>query len=483
MLNSSSVVISTNLAEIFTNNGISIISKQGTLLNELSSSIFNNVFSEINSKDIIPDIIKNASLGQEVITKNIKSYNISTHDALMDNYIEDLKNILNNHISFARNVVNKEISSLREKVTINLENYKYKDPEDFFKVTYYSLPEVFTSYFISDEINNYSSSNKYFYEKLNLNSILSSEFNLLEYILIGNEEEDNLIKKWFNELTTEKALSYIVNNIPEYSLSIPNLLDYSLINYLFYRNLTIKADINTGDSSVSLKSKSAANRDYFGFKVYNALESYKREIRNECILTTNSDMNFSYLNENSLNITIYEENFAKVVESGVNIEVLFGYICSSNNPNVTIKNLIENKDKYISLWNNTRSLYLLYLNNNKINIFKQILRTEFENSLNNLTENELEVHNGDTNKLLTIKQEANKYIDKLLIDDIEDLEAICLDLVAGMRFSFSSAYFILKEMKSILSLNENMEPIEAALLASIKYITDFLLDQIEIIKN
>lgn len=483
MLNTSSVVISTNLSEVLVKEGISIVPKQGTLLNELSSAIFNNIFSEINNKDIIPDTIVNASLGKEITVKNIKSYNISTHDALMDNYIEDLKNIISNHISFARNVVNKEITSLREKVENSLQNYRYKDPEDFFNVTYYTLPEVFTSYLVTEEINNYSSGGKFFFEKLNLNSVLSNEFNLLEYILTGNEEEDKVIKDWYNNLTNEKAINYILNNIPEYSLSVPKLLDYSLINYLFYRNLTIKADINTGDSSVTLKSKAAVNRDYFGFKVYNAIESYKREIRNDIILTTDSDTNFSYLNENNLNITIYEENFNKAAKEGVSIEVLFGYIASLGNTNVTVKQLIENKDKYISTWNNTRSLYLLYLNNNKINIFKQILRTEFENSLNNLTDSEKEIHNGNNNKVIAIKKEVNNYIDKLHLDDIEDLETICLDIVAGIRFGFSNAYYILKEIKSILSLNENMEPIEAALLASIKYITDYLLNQIEVVKS
>ena len=72
MLNTSSVVVSTNLSEVLVKEGISIVPKQGTLLNELSSAIFNNIFSEINNKDIVPDTIVNASLGKEVTIKNIK---------------------------------------------------------------------------------------------------------------------------------------------------------------------------------------------------------------------------------------------------------------------------------------------------------------------------------------------------------------------------------------------------------------------------
>lgn len=483
MLSNSSVTIGTNLAEIVTDSGVRLVPKQSTLLQELTASINNNLFSKIDRKEYIEPTILQSSLGNEVVIKNVKSYSHSSHDILMDNYIEDLTNIITNHIAFSRNVVNKEINKLKEKVQEGLSSFKYKEAEDFFNITYFKLEDVFKSFIIENEISSYkNSSGKFFFDSLDLSKISREEFDLLSYILTGDEEQDKYIMSWFNSLGKDKALSYMIDNIPEYSLSVNNLLDYSLINYLFYRNLLNKSDLDLGYSSIQLRSKSSANKDYFGNKLSVAIDLYFKDIRNNKILTTDSETAFSYFNDKPLSITIYEETFAKLAEAGVSIEVLFGFISSQNRNNITIDELINNKENYLSKWNNTRSLYLIHMNNSKLDIFKQILRTKFEDSVQELTDEEKEVTNNSPEFITETKKLGNKYIDELQLSEIDNIEKICLILTAKIRFRFTNSYFILNEMYEILKMSEDIQPLEAALYACVKYVTDFLLEQTDIVR-
>jgi hypothetical protein len=85
---------------------------------------------------------------------------------------------------------------------------------------------------------------------MDLRASLNEEFDLLSYILTGDEAQDRLITGWFTILSNGNALHYILDNIPEYSLSVIDLLDYSLINYLFCFYLLNKADLTVGLSSI-----------------------------------------------------------------------------------------------------------------------------------------------------------------------------------------------------------------------------------------
>lgn len=484
MLSNTSVVVGTNLAEIFVERGVKLVPKQSTLLLELSSAISNNLFSKIENRDLVETSILHASSGNEVVNKGVKSYSHSVHDTIMDNYIEELTTIVSNHVSFARNTVNKEVTKLIEAIQGALSSYKYQDPEDFFNVSYFKLHDVFRSFIIDSEISSYKGSTvKFFFEPINLTPVVTAEdFDLASYILTGDEEQDSLILSWFNELGKEKAVHYLVNNIPEYSLSVKALLDFSLINYLFYRNLHNKTDLNVGLSSIQLRSRSASNRDYFGNKLGVAIEFYHRDVRNGVIFTTDSNTSFSIFNTRKLDITIYEESFTKLAEGGGSIEVIFGYISSEGKVDVTVDKLLANLDKYVSNWRNTRSMYLVYLNNSKLDIFKQLVAQKFEESLSDLTEAEKTDGFSSVDYVEATKKLAKEYIDSLELSEIDNIDLIALELVARIRFRFSNAYFILKEMHEIMLMNDDIQPLEAALYATIKYVTDFLIEQLDAVR-
>jgi hypothetical protein len=476
MLTDTSTQVATNLSEILVGKNVKLIPKTSTLVQELCANVEPFEQEVLVSKEVIPLVL------QEVSNGNIenKKFNPSSHDAVMDNYINDLTSIVSNHINFARGTVNKEISAFIDKVTTSLNNYSYRNVEDFFDVTYYTLPKILTGFFISEEISDYSHDDpsKYMFEHISLNVIKDADFDLFKYLLVGHEEEDRHILEWLNFLGKGKVGSYLLDDIMPYALTNNELIDYALVNFLFYRNLTLKTDLNVGLSTIQLKTISARNRDYFAMLTAKALFDYERNIRQELLIPSISGTKFTFYNESKVKLTVYQESFDKLVEKGGNIELILSYISINSDTKATVKELIDNAEEYMAKWNSTKSLYYAYLNNTKIDTFKTVI-SDILSKLDT-KEEEQEIISKDASYVSETNRLYNEYIEKLTVMDLEDIEKIALDLIAKIKFRFSSAHLILSEMKSLLDKDENIKTHEAALYSSVKYIVDFLLKQVSV---
>lgn len=466
MILQSSIDIGENLAEIFVDNGYKLVPKASTLISEL-------VKTTVCCNDNIP------------VSNDVHSSAALSHDAYMDNYISDLIGIASRHVNFARSVANREITLLKEAIVTGLSNYKYKDPEDFFNVTYYKLPDIFSSQFVTDKLSTYTGTGgRSDIEQFNLLSLTQGDFDLAKFLTIGDEEYDALIQGWVNEVGVSKLLSLITERVYSYSLATTDNLVYSLINYLFYSNLTEKGGLNLGYTEPQLKSKAAYNRDYFGDSLAIALEYYRRDIRNNVLIANNLSRAFSYYNTEPVDLIIYDETFSKLAEAGGTIEVIFGYLSTVTEVACTVDELIENKDRYMQMWLNTRSLYAITLNNNRLDTFKHVLKLSFDSILTTSETNEevAKYISNNAGYIEQIRTQANDYINSLDILDIVNIDDIALNLIAKIRYGFTSAYRILREMQVILTLSDDYTPLEAALLSATKYITDFLVEEIDVVK-
>lgn len=491
MLSNSSVVVAGNLSEILTDRGLVLVPKTNTLVAQLSNAVSGGLLSTVAGmvdadRDMVAARLVAASTGPEEVHRGQKIYQNSSHDTYMDNYVQDLSTLVSGYISFARSVVNKEVTRLKETLQDGLSNYKYKEPEEFFNVSYFKLNDVFSSYLVTSEVGSYQgSSSKFFFEPMTLGKLRDEGFELGKYLLTGDAEQDQYIVQWLAGIGENRAKSYLLDSTAVYAMTTDEMLDYALVGYLFYRNLTQKADLDLGYTATTLRSKASGNRDYFGNQLAVALELYRKDIRNGRLLSSNTQFAFSYFNDKPLQVKVYEENFRKLVEAGLNIEVVFGYIASASGGNdITVDELIQDGPSYLSKWGNTRSLYLLSVNSNRLNIFKQILTQTFEASLARDAENAdekefLAQHAGfveETRKL------GVAYIEQLHTSDIDDLDRIALELVAKIRYRFTNSYFILREMQEILEMDDDIEPSQAALYATIRYITDFLLEHVDVVR-
>lgn len=472
-----------NLSKALLSQNKFLVPKPGTLLSELYKFSYDSNSLKVENEDLIEDAIAHYSQGKEVENKGIKSYILSDHDSLMDNYITDLTNIFSNQINFARNTVNKLMTEFTEELENSLSSFTPKEPEDFFKVRYYTLPNIFKSELIT-EIKDTNKS-LYALEPLALNTLNFNDFKIEEYVLTSDPELDKVISEFVNDLKERNVLNkYILENIKDYELDIIDLLDYAMINYLFYRALSEKTDLNLGLTVMDLRSRAFNNKIAFANKIKTALDLYDSNLRNGNLLTSTSETKFSILSDKTFNITIYEDNFKLLAEKEVGIEAVFGFIVDSNTSNITVNELINKKDYYVDKWSKLKSLYMLNLTKNKLNIFKQYTKILYDKYLRKVYE---EIVSKDEELKIDEKryiEEANKkfdcFINNVTLEQSEDLIYVSLKVIAESVFWFSNAYELLKEMNDILNTVEDITPQDAAMYSAIKYLTNFMLDQVNV---
>lgn len=486
MLNKFTTELAVNLAEVITDSKISLSSKPNTLMGELCSAVNNNDLLNVRpvSVDGISGHLEATSTG--VVTTNRdgdKEYAGSEHDAIMDNYISEMTVLLSNYLNFSRNTVNSKVFEFKETAEEVVDGYRFKDPEDFFEVEYFKLPEIFNSQVVTDEISDLKGkTNHYNKPSINLEAI-KGEQSWDQYFMTGHEGTDTEILSWIK--TVDWVSGILLDNVNEFNLSLKNSLEYSLVNYIFYRNLKERLNINTGDSTGILRSKASELACYYGELTAASIGNYKAMVKTGRLLDTSTQTNFSYLSKEVFKVVVFEESFSKAIESGCTIETVFGFLASvESSHSLNVKDLEKNKDKYNSVWTRTRGLYLVYLNNNRLDTFKHLLRTIVDAQLSNdlLTESEKEIIESDPSFNKKTLKLSHEYIDNLQVSEIEDLDTIALELVAKIRFRFSNAYDILKEMDELLKANEDLEPKEAALYSAINYLTDYLLEQTQSVK-
>lgn len=487
MLSHQTLEISANFAGALLDKKISLEPLSGSALSELSAAI-NNVYNPAYQAKTVNDVISNllnASEGTYINSKTGKTYALSSHDAFIDDYRDKLTKLVANYVRFARAVVKEEVKSLYEKLTSDLENYKFKEPEDFFSVTYFKPADVFGSALMDTEVSAYKNASGYVIDYIGTGKLNTDTLNVAEYLLIGNADIDALISSWISSVGSGQILAYITSEVKEYMMDTPDVLNYSLANYLFYRNLAERTDLDLGLSMMQLRTKTANNRAAFGYKLFAALELYGKTIRNKQLLTFTSSTKLVVqpFSTTTYPITIYEETFKILAEAECPIEALFGYIAYSEDYTATADEIVSKKDFYLSKWENVRSLYIIRLNNSRLELFKNMLSSAFISSLTTAKEEEVEARKSFSNYSFVVNEKFTAYVNGLTTDKVEDVAKICLDVVGAIRFYYSNAYTILSSMDKMLSMHPSMKPDEAALYSVIDYLVDFFMKQVKINKH
>ena len=477
-------MIDRNAAQVGTNLAISLLDKKleltpihGSLLSELARSVMTAVTYKPATLTEIENVVINASTGTTGYNRfDQKTYNPSSHDTLTDNYVVDLSNLVASHISFARSVVYKKMIMFTETVNKFLSGMKVRQAEDFFTVKFYRLHDVFKTQFLADELS-IELVHRYSPEVINFGEALNDEYDLVGALMTGESDLDELVKNWFAAEGKEKLFSYVKNNLPEYSLSLEERLNYYLINFLFYRNLVIKQDLTNGMSLLQLISKATVCRDYHLDQLRVALNLYASKVRGGDILTPESDVKFSHLSEREFSITLFAESFDKAAEQGATIEAVFGYIAKYGKTDLSISSLVANKEEYEKAWHNARGLYASYLMKSKEFIRIELKRALAEVLDIDVTEDEkaFELSNkGYREKTIEL---ANAKIDSLTVTELENIEKMAFDLIACIAYRYTRASSIIGDMLEIQSVNPNIDMKEAAQAAAVNYITDFLMEQ------
>ena len=262
------------------------------------------------------------------------------------------------------------------------------------------------------------------------------------------------------------ATSYSLTNT---GVSAFTRLDNALATYLLATWLSNNVQESTG-SLADYKTEMEICRAEAASVIFALLRRINIQIETNTMI-----VEYSRINKE---IVVLQPLYKNWLENGGSPEVLFGMLvsdCSYFSVEIINSHLDEGK----RAWDD----YLLY--NNSLNevrafdAFSSFVISFMTNKLQSLTEVEKAYLAGSSeiahrDRVISLVKAEMEHFGHRLLDDVLHL---ALHLVAKSRFFFTSSYIILSEMNDAHGINKDIDPREAAGLAVIKYVVQYLVDQ------
>jgi hypothetical protein len=122
-------------------------------------------------------------------------------------------------------------------------------------------------------------------------------------------------------------------------------------------------------------------------------------------------------------------------------------------------------------------------NNRSFDMFKDILRVQFEAGLGGIMEGEKSFIDKTPHYFDIIRSKFENELKALKADSMQCLDTAALKLICRSRFYYTQAEAILMDIQQAAAVNPEIDVREAALLATINYVTDYVADQLTLTKG
>lgn len=456
--------------------------------NLLLSAMPDTVLAQLMNTSIVP-ISADLADDQEdylyeetaVLTKDTTESH-SLHSGVLGETVDVLSKSVRVHLAVAKNVIVPKVDEMAGKLDAFIEATKVISPTAGFDIVSKTLPEIMSVELLTSEIDKFEDRTvlkpdiKVKLDGLEVEDIvklmLTGSSTLDEKILelvsvVGEDTVKDLYYSFFTVEFTETIYSYSQID----SLNAYDKLNYSLVIYLLARKLVNDVqeakDWNV-DLNVYTKTLSQLV-DYSGSLVHATSLNIARLIRTKQLIIRKTDGKKSVI----VNGPVYQE----WLKNGGKPEILLGVIVDGD-VCTSVASIDKRSDEYLKIWNSYITFKSSELSNQLLRDVKDYLKSLY---LEMCKERDaIETDYMDNNKFY--KDNSSDALDAFILDlktsDLNDTYAISLILIAKIRFYYTSAYSILSDMREAALINPDIAPREAALLAAINYVSDYISNQI-----
>lgn len=181
---------------------------------------------------------------------------------------------------------------------------------------------------------------------------------------------------------------------------------------------------------------------------------------------------------------VYDEFLA----NGGSDPVLFGSVLSGER-RYYVPGIVEKAGEYVQQWERQNRMLSAAAINRRYADAQSLLVFKLEELLaENLgtffpQEGEQGVLVSDLNnaKVAKVLAESREWVRSQDAEQLEDLWEVSTYLIAKVVFFYTNAYEILKGINAACAVNEGIDPMEAALLSTIEYVTDYVFEQLGVV--
>ncbi len=480
------------MAQELAGNGILLSATPSSLLSELCSTSAPIEF-ERKLGDGVFNTVSIADYGF-MLNTNTMGETGARWGASFDDATKHLAGLIRNHISYIRNVVKPRVVEAVNEASVYVQELGGTNPASQLEISKLSIPEfasdpaflILLDSFKNREVvrpNGYS---------LNFNFKAPPD-DFKTAFTTGNARIDTLVNLWANSLDIdflkqawyvffcggELLKTYNGSMLSQDDMFSPNLsvrlntaLAYFLIANYYDTHLP---DVSTNQDLSVVKNRIYDHLLFAGTTLYRAMEQ----------INANNKAGLLVLHIDQLHkkITVSDEIYSKWLATGGTAEVILGILVGDKKYYV-VKDIIDNTEELKRSWSRYTGVYLESVEYKKANSLRNYYRSLMSKYLTSdyCDANEKEFLINNPNYHQNTLEKVEKLLDGMKKEELLQVESVILKLIAGIKYGFTCAQTFLEDMLRVQKQNANADSNEAACVATLNYITDYLLGQIQVNK-
>lgn len=404
--------------------------------------------------------------------EEVKGGGRSLHDVAMDEAIEILKTSVNKHISFAKNVVKPSIETF---ISLIENNYRPVDTlTTDIQIVTYDLPELLSQYNFMESIANYKSAGIFppdLYIPFNAmdtdaltTMLMTGDAGLDDGISKFVATKPDVLKNVYEGLFVARNMNLFreISTKSEYERLETAIMVYLLANK-FYNN---PPEYLSGISLSDYNTNMGEFRNYAGALISNTLDVLKPIYDSKTLVI--------YVKPKE--IGVIGDVYREWLTTGGTIETLLGMAITGERYSGAAL-ISENKTKLEEAWFNHLSFRSSASKLTEFGAFKDAIKFAFAELMKSHVKEEDEIFN-TPNYMAKVSELFEVLFEDIRTTDMENRTMLALRIVGKARFFYTDSFKILSIIEAVCRDNTRIDPSEAALIAAIEYMADYMADQI-----
>lgn len=482
MIQKESILTAIGFAEMLAANNQVVVAKPSTVVAELVKRTNEDILA--NGENFDAQIF--ASDVEHITSGGLEAP--SQHDLFSDEVIDQISKAVLNHINFAKNIVKPLVVDYAEGVMQYLQNFQYPSACDQFNIVVADLPELLEDESFVDSLKKYVGKTILKPETMPSLGRKAPE-DLLAMMLIGDREADQAITAWYSRLGNDffmnlwenlfraeqpdRAILSYVGYDEILSFDVFERSDYALALYLLANKLFDVVD--EGVEGVNLNAYRniiAETRDFAASVLTNIVARVEGFEKTKLLVISNDSV--------KQQAKVYGKVYRNWLASGGCVETILGLIVS--NRAVTTQVAVDEIRPYLlETWKTHSAFFTAAESNKRFDYFKDALVVKFKEIMQNLSAEEREFTDSTTDYMIAVDRRFVEELNKLRSVDMGDLYSVALKLVCRARFYYTDAERILSDIVEIAKINPDVDVREAALVATINYVADYVAAQMSVV--
>lgn len=431
--------------------------------------------------------IVEGEITDQTVSGFVAGTNNTQHNVELSTLVDQVKTAVENHLSFSRNVVLGNVNEYIKRIENEKKNFDI-NPVSLFNIEQVSIPELLFNPTFAKEMDK-AAGVSYLEPRGTGQFEPKTILELTEMIQFGSKNIDDDIMKWLANATKtpnflikvwehffvspfaqpervndsvfdSSMIAAIENNI--------NGIDVAIAIFLFARAVREKLPKDSKMGQVELKALMGEFMDVTAKRLFHVLQSDAQQNKNGVVVRK----------FNTIQSTIYVNKsvYMRWLKEGGKVETLLGTFVK-NIGATTIEQLNNVATEAQDAWARFVAISATKTNNAQMNQFLGSLETHFFLMLKDVGELEKDMFTNSQH----IQEVSERFVQELKsvkLTDLNRIDEICSYLMCKARYFYTPSFKILGDMNAITKADQNMDVKEAALIAMINYVTDYVSDQI-----